>query len=144
MSDSNKPGIAFFIIGVIALLWNGWGTFLYLAQAFDMEIATAELNADQIALINGMPAWYTALFAIAVFAGLLGSITLLLKKKSAAMLFLVSFITATIMELYWLFGTNAPEVFADMQPYLMPILIIVFAAFLLWYSKNQKGKGVLV
>lgn len=144
MSDSNKPGIAFWIISVIALLWNGMGVNAYLQQAFKTEASTAELNTDQIALMESLPAWMTALFAIAVFAALLACIALLMRKKIATTLFLVSFIAALIQQLYWLFGTNALEVFADMQPFLMPVLIIVVAAFLVWYSKDQKAKGVLV
>ncbi len=143
MSGTNKPGIAFWIIGIIALIWNGMGVYNYLIQAFKTEASTVNLNAEQIALMDGLPAWMTALFAIAVFSGLLGTIALLVRKKIAAPLFLVSFITATVMQLYWLFGTNVVEVFSEQMPYLMPILVIVFAAFLMWYSKDQKGKGVL-
>lgn len=143
MSGTNKPGIAFWIIGVIALLWNGMGVNAYLQSAFKTEAATAELNVDQIALVDSLPAWMTALFAIAVFSGILGSIALLMRKKIASTLFLVSFLTATVQQLYWLFGTDAVETFSEKQPYLMPILIIVFAAFLMWYSKDQKGKGII-
>ncbi len=144
MSNSNKPGIGFWIIGIIALLWNGMGVNTYLQIAFKTEASIADLNTEQIALMNETPAWLTALFAIAVFGGFIGSIMLLMRKKLAATLFLLSFVTATIQQLYWLFGTNASEVFADMQPYLMPILIIIFGAFLVWYSKDQKARGVLV
>jgi len=143
MSSTNKPGIAFWIIGVVAVIWNGMGVNAYLQTAFKTEAATAELNADQIALMDSLPAWMTALFALAVFSGVLGSIALLMRKKVAVTLFLVSFLTATIQQLYWLFGTDAVETFSEQQPYLMPILIIVFSAFLMWYSKDQKGKGVL-
>ena len=143
MTNANKPNIVFWIIGVVALVWNGMGVNAYLQQAFKTEASTAELNAEQIALIEGMPAWYTALFAIAVFAGVIGAITLLMRKKMAATLFIVSFIAATINQVYWLFGTDATDVFSEMQPYLMPILVIVFATFLVWYSKDQKKKGVL-
>ena len=143
MSNSNKPGIAFWIIGVIALLWNGMGVMQYLMQAFKSEAYTSAMSAEQNALMDGLPAWMTALFAIAVFGGLIGSIMLLMRKKMAVTLFLISFATATVQQLYWLFGTNAPEVFADMQPYLMPVLVIVVCIFLVWYSKDQKAKGVL-
>jgi hypothetical protein len=143
MTNTNKPNILFWIIGVVALIWNGWGSFLYIAQAYDMEIATEGLSQEQIALVEGMPAWYTALFAIAVFAGALGAITFLMRKKMAATLFILSFVTATINQVYWLFGTDATDVFSEKQPYLMPIIVIAIAAFLVWYSKDQKGKGVL-
>lgn len=143
MSNSNKPGMAFWIIGIIALLWNGMGVNAYLQQAFKTAASTAGMNTEQIAFMNDTPAWATALFAIAVFSGLLAAILFLMRKKGAVTLFVISFLVAAIQQLYWLFGTNAPKVFADMQPYLMPVLVIVLGAFWMWYSKNQKAKGVL-
>ncbi|MBN4084751.1 hypothetical protein JYT89_00250 [Flavobacteriaceae bacterium AH-315-B10] len=143
MSNTNKPNILFWIIGIIALIWNGMGVVNYLMQAYKTEAIMAKFDADQLALLEGLPIWMTALFAIAVFAGAIGSISFLMRKKLAVSLFLVSFLAATVQQLYWLFGTNMTEVFSEEQPYLMPIMIIVFAAFLAWYSKNQKGKGVL-
>jgi len=143
MTNTNKPNIAFWIIGVVALLWNGMGVLNYLVQTFMFEAVMAELNADQIVLMESSPTWMMALFAIAVFAGLIGSIVFLMRKKLAVSLFVVSFLAATIQQLYWIFGTNMAEVFSEEQPYFMPIMIIVFCAFLVWYSKNQKEKGVL-
>jgi hypothetical protein len=143
MTNTNKPGILFWIIGIVALLWNGVGVFMYLGQAFDLEMMSEGLNADQIALSESMPAWYTALFAIAVFAGILGALALLMKKKVAVILFIVSFLAATVNQIYWLFGTDAVEVFADHQPYLMPAIIVVIGLVLVWYSRDQKTKGVL-
>lgn len=143
MSDSNKPGILFWIIGIVALLWNAMGSWTYIASAYGMESATADLTTEQIAYLDGLPAWYTASFAIAVFAGLLAAIMFLMRKKLAAMLFVISFIAAAINQVYWLFGTDAVEVFSDRQPYLMPALIIVLGLVFIWYSKDQKAKGVL-
>jgi hypothetical protein len=143
MSNSNKPGVAFWVIGVIALLWNGMGVNSYLQIAFKTEASMADMTSEQIALIDATPAWATALFALAVFSGIIASIMLLMRKKMAVTLFLLSFVTATVQQLYWLFGTNAPEVFADMQPYFMPIAVIIVCIFLVWYSKDQKAKGVL-
>mgnify|MGYP000406776911 CR=1 FL=1 len=143
MTNTNKSNLVFWIIGIIALIWNGMGVVNYLMQAYKSEAMMSKFNADQLALLESLPAWMTALFAIAVFAGLIGTIAFLMRKKVAVLLFLMSFIAATIQQLYWMFGTNIAEVFSESQPYLMPILIIVFAAFLLWYSKGQKEKDVL-
>ncbi len=143
MNESNKPGIGFWIVGIIALLWMAWGCFMYLAQAFDMAMATEGLNEDQIALMESLPAWSTALFAIAVFGGLLAAILFLMKKKLSAMLFIVSFLAALIDQIHWLFMTDAPEVFSDQNPYMMPVIIIVLGLFFVWYSKKQKEAGVL-
>lgn len=143
MSNTNKPGIAFWIIGIIALLWNAMGVYNYLIQAYQTEAYTSSVNEAQLALMESMPSWNTALFAIAVFSGLIGTILMLMRKKSAVSLFIISFAAATVNQLYWLFGTNAVEVFSDKMPYLIPILVIVFCLFLVWYSRGQKAKNVL-
>lgn len=143
MTNTNKPSILFWIIGVIALIWNGMGANYYLQSAFKTEASTAGLNQEQIDLMNSMPSWYTALFAIAVFSGVIGALAMLMKKKVSVPLFMVSFICALINQVYWLFGTNAVEVFSDQMPYLMPTLVIIIGAFLIWYSKRQKAKHVL-
>ena len=146
MSESNKPGMFFWIVGIIALLWMAMGSWSYIAQAFDMAYATEGLSESQIAFMDGMPAWYTALFAIAVFSGLLAALLFLMRKKSSVMLFVVSFLAALVNQIYWLFMSDAPEVFADMgtfNVYGMPILVIVLGLFFISYSKKQKVAGVL-
>ena len=143
MTNTNKPNTVFWIIGVITLIWNGLGVANYLQQAYKPASFLEKFSGDQIALLDGLPVWMTALFAIAVFAGTLGCVALLLRKKIAVVLFLMSFLAATVQQLYWIFGTNATEVFSESLPYTMPILVIVVAAFLVWYSKDQKRKGIL-
>lgn len=143
MTNTNKPNTLFWIIGIVALLWNCTGVYFYLINAFNTEAATTGLTVDQIAFMDGMPAWYTALFAIAVFGGTIASIALIMRKKIAVPVFILSFICATINQVYWLFGTNAPELFSDHSPYLMPTLIVVIGAFLIWYSKKVASKGWL-
>jgi hypothetical protein len=143
MTNTNKPSALFWIIGVVALLWNGMGVNYYLQSAFKTEASTAGLNEAQIELMDSMPAWYTALFAIAVFSGIIGSIALLMKKKIAVPIFMISFVAAFINQIYWLFATDAVEVFSDQMPYLMPALVVLIGAFLIWYSKKQKAKHVL-
>jgi len=112
-------------------------------QAYKTEASLDKFSTAQLALLDSLPAWMTALFAIAVFAGTLGCIALLLRKKIAVILLLVSFLAASVQQLYWIFGTNAPEVFSESLPYTMPILVIVVAAFLVWYSRNINAKGWL-
>ncbi|NNL33505.1 MAG: hypothetical protein HKO80_09900 [Flavobacteriaceae bacterium] len=143
MTNTNKPGVLFWIIGIVALLWNAMGVLNYLAQAYDMEMATEKLSAEQIAFMDALPAWNTALFAIAVFAGLAAALAFLMRKKLAVTLFIVSFVAAAISQVYWLFGTDAPEVFSDHQPYLMPAIIVILGLVFIWYSKKQKDAGVL-
>ena len=94
MTYTKKPGILFWIIGIVALIWNAMGCLNYIAQAYDMDMATEGLTAEQMAFLDALPAWNTALFAIAVFAGLIASITFLMRKKLSVNLFILSFLAA--------------------------------------------------
>ena len=79
--STTKPPVWFWIISVVALLWNGMGVNAYLQQAYMTEGFKAQYNAEQLEAIANTPAWVTAAFAIAVFAGFLGCVGLLLRKK---------------------------------------------------------------
>ena len=145
MTNTNKPGIVFWIVGIVAILWMCMGCFQYIAQAYDLEMATKGLSTEQIALMDATPAWNTALFAIAVFAGLAAAITFLMRKKISVNLFVISFLTGTISQIYWIFGTDAMEVFSDqpLNPHVMPVLVVVLGLIFIWYSKKEKAAGVL-
>ncbi len=141
-TDSNKPGAAFWVIGVIALIWNGLGVMAYLAQAYITEDALALLPEAERALYDDIPAWATAAFAIAVFGGALASLVLLMRKKLATTLFMLSFVGIIVQMVYNLMMSKALEVYGPGGA-VMPILVILIGAFLIWYSKKCTAKGWL-
>jgi cation transport ATPase len=143
MSTSNKPSTGFWIISVIALIWNGIGVMQYLGGAFMKEEIMAQLTPEQAELYGNMPAWVTAAFAVAVFAGLLGCIALLLRKKMANMLFVLSLLGILVQMSYSLFMTNFSEVYGTFQGVVMPVLVILIGLFLVRFSKNATAKGWL-
>ena len=135
--SNTKPPIWFWIIAVIALIWNGMGVMAYLVRAFMTDEMIAAIPEEQQAeYLIEHPAWYTAAFALAVFCGALGCLALLLRKKWAYMLFLISFIAATIQQVYIMVTIE------EASP-IMPIMIIVVCAFLVWFSKMSTAKGWL-
>ncbi|WP_040249028.1 hypothetical protein [Psychroserpens mesophilus] len=135
--STTKPPVGFWIIAVVALIWNAMGVMAYLVQAFITDEAIASLPEEQQAeFLIEHPAWYTAAFALAVFCGALGCLALLLRKKWAYMLFVVSFISATIQQVYLMVTVEGISV-------VMPIMIIIICAFLVWFSKMASTKGWL-
>jgi uncharacterized membrane protein len=78
-------------------------------------------------------------FAIAVFAGALGCITLLLRKNIAYYLLSISLIAVLVQFVYNTFIQKDMEV--TMLKMIWPILIILIAVFLVWFAKNSKSKG---
>ena len=137
MTSTNKPTVSYWIIAVIALIWYIMGVMSYLGQVYMTDDMMASMTPEQQELLANTPAWSTGLFAIAVFAGLLGSFLLLMRKKLATMVFLVSLIAVLINMGYSFFATNQTEVFGTIDGIVMPIIVIIIAVFLYIYSKKS-------
>ncbi|WP_299059733.1 hypothetical protein [uncultured Polaribacter sp.] len=136
-TNSNKPSKAFWAIGILALLWNLMGVSAYLFQTLATDEMIASMPPEQQAeMMVEHPAWLTAVFALAVFGGVLGCIFFLVKKKLSYYLFLLSGICATIQQVYILMDI-------DLSMYVMPILVILVCLFLIWYSKKCIADGIL-
>lgn len=138
-NSMNKPPIWFWIVSVIALIWNGLGVHGYISQAYKTAAYTDAYTSEQLEVMNNLPAWYTALFAIAVFLGAIGSLLLLLRKQFAKSLLIISFLAATIQMFYFLFISDLNGVDFSANK-IMAYIIIVFAAFLVWFSKHANSK----
>jgi len=135
MTTTDKPKVTFWIIAIIAFIWNSMGVMAYLGQAFMTEEVKAALPAVEREMHENRPAWATAAFAIAVFGGFLGSLALLLRKKVAKLLFLVSLIGIFIQMIYNFVISNSLEVYGP-GGLVMPAMIIVIGIFLYLYSKK--------
>jgi len=141
MSNTNKPNAVFWVIGVIALIWNILGVGAYLAQAYMTEDAMALLTQSEQDFYTNYPAWTTAAFAVGVFAGLLGCIALLMRKKIAVLLFTLSIIGVLAQQVYNFFIQDYVEM--DGVRMIGPIAIVIVCFFLLWYSKAQRANGII-
>ncbi len=140
--NSNKPATSFWVIGVIALLWNLAGVAAYLSQAFMTDEMKAALPENQQALYENIPTWATAAFAIAVWGGLLACILLLMRKKLAKTIFVISLLGILVQIVYNFFVSNAIEVYGP-TGMIMPLLVVIIGIFLVWYSKKCADDGIL-
>ena len=140
--STNKPNAAFWVISIIALLWNGMGVFQYLGMTVLKEATMEALPEDQVALVNSLPSWYNYVFAVAVFAGVIGCLLMLFRKKLATPIFGISLLAVLIQMGYWLFATDVMEVMG-IQSVIMPLVVIAVAIFLYFYSKGATQKGWL-
>ncbi len=142
MTTTQKPTTYFWIISIVALIWNLMGVSAYLAQAFMTDEALQNLPEAEQALYTDLPAWVTAAFAIAVFGGMLGSIGLLLRKKWARLLFLISLIGIIIQMTHSLFISNNMDVYGP-GAVIMPIMVLVIGIYLIMFSKSAIAKGYI-
>ncbi len=139
METTNKVPKWFWVVSIIALIWNLMGVMAYLGQAYMTEEALAALPEADQNFYNNIPAWVTAAFAISVFAGVIGCIGLLLRKKWSYLLLLISLITVLAQTIYNFFVQDYVELSG--QRMIMPIVVIIIAIFLVWFSKDAKTKG---
>ena len=140
MTNKAKPATWYWVVSVLALLWNLMGVLAYLGQAFITEEMKAEYSPEQLALLESRPAWVTAAFAIAVWGGLLGCIALLIRKRWARPLLLVSLLGVVAQTSYNLFAINAAEVFGQLQGLLIPLFVVVIAILLVLIAKIADRK----
>ena len=132
--STKKPPVWFWIISAIALIWNAMGVDHYIGQAYNTERWRSALTDEQFEIISTIPSWVTGTFAIAVFAGVLGSLGLLLRKKWAYYLFVLSLLAVVLQMGYILIQGYADNIF-------MTISIIVFSIFIVWVTKKSISKG---
>tara|TARA_B110000967_G_scaffold19232_1_gene17937 strand:+ start:645 stop:1076 length:432 start_codon:yes stop_codon:yes gene_type:complete len=138
---SNRPSINFWIFSSLALVWNSMGVLAYISQTFMNQKVLLTLSKAEQHYFSSIPAWVTAAFATAVFAGVFGSIALLFKKRIANFLFSISMISLLIHQLYNFFIQNYMAI-SGME-LILPISTTVIGFFLLWYSSKMSKQGVL-
>lgn len=144
-NSSNKPPIWFWIVGVVALLWNAMGVMAYIGDAYMTDEMVASLPERQQAFqALELPAWYTACYALAVFCGLLGCIFLLIRKSWAKPMFIISFI-AVLGQVLHNYILN--DIYADMNLTInnfelsMAITIPVVALLLVLFARDSARKN---
>lgn len=131
---------SFWIISGLALVWNLIGFANYLAQVSMTEETLMSLPEADRMLMESAPAWSTGAFGLAVTAGVLGSLLLLLRKSWATAVLVLSFGSVIVTMYYWLVMSDALAVHGPAGA-VMPVLVIVIGALLVWYARYAGAKG---
>jgi hypothetical protein len=148
MSESNfgKPAKAawhFWVVGIVALLWNAMGAMDYLMTQTRNEEYMSNFTPQQLDFFYGLPLWVESAWAIAVWGGVLGSILLLLRKAITVPVFLVSLIAMVITAIHNYILSNGMEVIGDTFSLVFTAVIFLVSLGLYLYSRAMKQRGVL-
>lgn len=130
------------IIGVVALLWNLIGAMDYLMTQTENEAYMGQFTQEQLEFFYGFPAWLVAFWALAVWGGVLGSILLLMRKKLAFPVFLVSFVCMLVTTIHNYVIAGAADIVGGSGIFFSAVIFIV-ALVLVVYSRRMTNKGVL-
>ena len=140
MTQDRKTPIWFWIIGIVALIWNGLGVGAYASDIIMSAEDFAKLTEVEQNLFANRPYWATAAFAVAVIAGFGGSVMLLLRRPIAVRLFLLSLI-AVMIQFSSYFILDGYADYIGQTGWIMPIsiliLAVVFFLFARWAEKNR-------
>ncbi len=141
-SRLTKPPKGYWVVSIVALLWNLIGVATYLMSVTMSQETLAQFSEAERSLYTDIPAWVTSAYAIAVFGGTIACVALLLRKSWAMHVFLISLLAILVQMGHALFITPMLEVKGGGAA-VLPVLIIVVAIFLFWYASAAKKKGWL-
>ena len=140
MTTHNKPATWFWIIGALTLIWNIMGIMAYIAQVTMSPEALQSLPENERALREAMPAWSTGAFAIAVWGGTLGCVLLLLRKKMATPVLIISFVGVLVQMCHSIFMSKSIEVYGP-GGMIMPVMVLMIGGYLIWFSRKSTANG---
>ena len=138
----NQPARGFWIVSVLALVWNLIGVASYLMTTTMGPDTLNAMSEAERSLYTDVPPWATAAYAIAVFGGLLGCVALLLRKAWAVPVFVISLV-AILVQMGHAFFMSAMLEVRGTAAAILPTLIIVVAVYLVWFSRSARSRGWL-
>jgi hypothetical protein len=141
-APSESPTRSFRIISTLALLWNALGIVTWLMTVTMSDAALAALPEAEQELYTNVPAGVTVSYAVAVFGGTVGSIGLLLRRAWAVPILGLSLAGILLQMGHALLASQLLAV-KGAGAAVLPLLIVVVAALLLWYAVRARSRGML-
>lgn len=130
------------IVGVLALLWNLLGLAGVAGDAMMDEQAVSQLTEAQRSLRDGMPIWAKAGSFVAVIAGTIGSIGLIMRRQWAVGAFMLSIIGLIAQDI-WMYGMADVKSAYGVVPLVLQGVVFAIAIGLWLYARSAASTGRL-
>jgi hypothetical protein len=138
-----KPAGWFTIAAVVLVLWGLMGCasfYMHVAYGPDMDPNATDWDRAYFA---ALPGWLNLVFALAVGAGVLGSVALALRSKLARPLYIVSLAAGIVQFGYIFLGTDMIGHKGAMVTVPFPLLVAALAVFEIWLAAYAERRGWL-
>ncbi|RYD68329.1 MAG: hypothetical protein EOP58_00910 [Sphingomonadales bacterium] len=137
---AKRPGWFIILVGVL-ILWGLAG-----CAAFYMHVAYGPaMNPDATdwdrAYFAALPGWFAWDYAVAVGAGLLGSVALLLRSRFALLLYLLSLIAVAVQFGYVFFATDLLSHKGAAMSVPFPAFIVAMVLLQVWLARYAADRG---
>lgn len=145
----SKAPTHLWIVGIISLLWNGFGAYDYIMSKSGSEdyflamAGDAAAAREMIDYLAGFPWWANAGWLVGVWAALAGSILLLMRNSHAVIAFLLSLIGMATGVIYNFVGPEAPAAMTQGLGMIVMWIIVGFGLFQFLYARAMAARGVL-
>ncbi len=129
-------------VGVVTLLWNGYGALQWYQQVTRAASYWGNLTMQQVQYVQQQPMWVEVAFGVGVWTGVLGALMLLLRRKLAFNAFLASLIAAVASAIYVQGLSNGREIMGN-GTLVAAVAVIVVAAASVAYAHYARKRGII-
>jgi len=148
MSDGQKTMTSgtpwhLWLVGIVGFLWSSMGVVSFMLTEMNVEAVMSRYPPQQREYFESFPMWAVAFWAIGVFGGVIGCVLLLLKKRVAFPVLLVSAIGAIVSNLGGLFLLGGVKVMRETGGLGFTAVPIVLGLLLACYARTMSKKGLL-
>lgn len=141
-SHKTSPPVWFWVISIVALLWYLMDMSAFFMRVLMIDDVIKAMPENQQHLYRNMPLWVNIVFAGEVFGGALGCVGLLLRKKWALPLFVISILGVLGQTFHVYFLSDAISAMGT-PAVMMPLLAIMIGIGMIVLAKSADSKGWL-
>ncbi|MDH7453957.1 hypothetical protein QF205_12895 [Luteimonas composti] len=140
---SRSVPLSFWIVAVLGLLWNLYGVAMFWLNLTITPEAISALPEAEREITRAMPRWIMLPFGVATLGGVAGMLAMLLRRRVAVPLLLVSLL-ALVVQFVAVYLTTPVWALTGASGAVLPLVLWGVVALALWlYARRASARGWL-
>lgn len=139
---SRSVPVSFWIVAVLGLLWNLYGVAMFWLNLTITPEAISALPEAEREITRAMPRWIMLPFGVATLGGVAGMLAMLLRRRVAVPLLLVSLL-ALVVQFVAVYLTTPVWALTGASGAVLPLVLWVAALALWLYARRASARGWL-
>lgn len=132
------------VVGALSLLWNAVGALDFTMTQMKNATYLKAFTPDQLAYFAAIPLWVVVAWGVGTWGSLVGSLFLLLRRKLATNLFVMSALGAILTDIYTYGLSDGLKIMkGGAGTIAFSAVIFVIVVLLAMYSRAMCRRGVL-